>query len=1034
MPVHVDIPIKIRIGINSILNQQSNIDVMISRNLTKAFAKSQEEVVNKRGGYTNVIINDPAFNYTGSGLVKLSHTHKIELQQRIKDLIKKISSLHNSNDLSGIVQPLTSRAEERIDESRLREVFGVYGIPSYNGNGETEHVDVSESNPPQVVYRYYTFGISHQNVLQNFRAARELLASKYQAATEQFGNTSANVSGLLWKIGQNSYSFYIVNNSTGAWRTDSFVTQTYHAERRGTQVQWGESRDDLPARISYATYHNISEAENLFRQFHAGLIRNEIQDLFPRQETMAREIYRTLLDQAVDLEIQRRTAMVTQQNPGGLIVINFSNTSYICMTTLSVQHSWPGQATLYPVMEPVEIPAGSQQGNDGGDGSGRRQGRRERGGIAPWGSGEGQGQGAIYPALPASLFGLRLSCQPYMGEPSVDEMGQVGEYIKGLIQEIATRLQMSPCDRAGNFLLNAAQVIGSRASDIGNYAAINESNEAGFFSQSPHASGNMGEVNFVPSASPAIQFIRFLAGTVPLITRLSHILDRTYTLPEHSARFSGHAQNNPYFWMLRFHYDLRQDMELGVGTMFIMTCRVLMLQFLLTSKKAIDARIDNFTSYAPLFEELMIGEMADIHELRTLHGRLTRQIAEERGQRGVASDVGEWVMLNWTATTSGISDLFQGYNPDEPDIVDQGFIKRNNVTIGITDNTGHRWTEQQLQTTLAIRQNVAESVDPLIKQIRDIPELLNRFRQNKNAIRSELWSLLHEMRSSNDEVRRKVINDWTYGFEASKIQEHLQTATIPGTRFPLQGIHLQAHLAIGEFFRGDTYYAMGINSLFNRKLGLESLKEFFLFTGLILLAVICAPLAVAVGAAVATYEYSKAQERLQVFRSMIHPEVVMSQAELEAELFAAELGLALSFIPYAGRVLGTSARVGKVVIRQGIRGSARVAARYGRMSTRSIGRSLTREGAHQVGRSIRTRFTRQLAEQLKHGFVYAVARELVEDQLFDVLLQKLLFGPALQRIYSDFQDYAPGVTSGSGTIMQEPQALEHMHIMQSEPE
>lgn len=1030
MSVRVDIPIKVRTDVNAVVNRKSDFERSLSVVIGRAFEKSYEEVARKRGGYVDVIINNPEFNFIGSGAIKLTLRQKLEIQEIIKKNIEQASQASGVLDASvnstAGLQTGDVRAEERIDENRFMSLLNTYAIPGYDGGGEEEHVEVVP-HALIVNHQYYIVDLSYSRIARNAGAALRVLKPLYVTATEEYGPPNTNEAGLLWQSGSNRFTLFIQNMQTEKWRSADINVQQYKVETQGTALNWSQENRVLPALIGAATYHDLSEAETVHRQFHTDYIRDAIERNAIRPETMTREHYRSLVDQAIEFEIQRRTqALTSTPNVAGIIVIDFGIDVFIGAVGISSEYGWQGRATIYPVLQRVEVPADQGQGGDGdtvGDGTGDgNQGRGQgRGGIVAGGGDAGAAGGSLYPVL-ASQSGSSLRCQPYMGEPVVDELGQVGGYIKGLVQEIATRLQISPCDYAGNFLINAAEAIASRAADIGNYAATNEESQPGFFSIASHDAGNMGVVNFVPNASPAIQFMRFLAGTAPLITRLSHLLDRTYTISEHSAKFAGHAQNNPYFWLLRFHYDLRGKMELGVGTMFIMSCRVLMLQFLLTSKEAITARIRNFQNYAPLFEQLLIGEMADIHELRTLQGRLSRQIADEKGTRNTATEIGQGVMLSWNAATDGISDLFNGYNPIEEDIVDRGFIKRDGKTIGIIDSDGHRWTSEQLETSLAIRQNTAESVDPLVKQIRDIPQILNRFRQNKNAIRSELRTLLNEMLESNNDVRTKVVSDRNFAFEASKIQENIQSASIPGTSFPMQGIHLQTHLKIGEFFRGDTYYALGINALFGRELGIESLKEFFIFTGLTLLAVVCAPLAVAVGAGIAAYEYHKAQERLQVYRALIEPEVVMSQAELEAELFAAELGLALSFIPYAGRILGTGARVGKVVVRQGVRGSARVFTRYSRLSRRQLGRSMTRQQARQVARSIRRRFNQHLIE-LKEGFVSALIQELIEDQLLDILLQKLVFGPSLERIYSDFRDYTPANATNTGGVLLQNQVV-----------
>jgi hypothetical protein len=142
------------------------------------------------------------------------------------------------------------------------------------------------------------------------------------------------------------------------------------------------------------------------------------------------------------------------------------------------------------------------------------------------------------------------------------------------------------------------------------------------------------------------------------------------------------------------------------------------------------------------------------------------------------------------------------------------------------------------------------------------------------------------------------------GFGASRISQNLYSATVPGSRFALQGIHLQAHREIGEFFRGDRFYALGIDSLFMAAEGTEEILGFLEFTGIVLLAVLCPPLAAEVGLVLAAFHFAEAREREEIYQALIDPEVVRARAEIEAELFAAELGLALAFLPIAGELFG----------------------------------------------------------------------------------------------------------------------------------
>src|SRR5439155_23738387 len=106
----------------------------------------------------------------------------------------------------------------------------------------------------------------------------------------------------------------------------------------------------------------------------------------------------------------------------------------------------------------------------------------------------------------------------------------------------------------------------------------------------------------------------------------------------------------------------------------------------------------------------------------------------------------------------------------------------------------------------------------------------------------------------------------------------------------------------------------------------RSLKGFFEMVGLIVLSIVCPPLGTLAGAAIAVRDYGKALEKKSLFRSLIDPDEIITRAEVEAELFAAELGLVLTFLPHAPKILGAAAKGITVVAEQGVRGTARVIA------------------------------------------------------------------------------------------------------------
>src|SRR5262249_43436420 len=137
-----------------------------------------------------------------------------------------------------------------------------------------------------------------------------------------------------------------------------------------------------------------------------------------------------------------------------------------------------------------------------------------------------------------------------------------------------------------------------------------------------------------------------------------------------------------------------------------------------------------------------------------------------------------------------------------------------------------------------------------------------------------------------------------------------------------------AHESLQEFFGGDLAYNMGVGEALNRLDTWRTVKNVIEITVVVGLSVLCPPLGTAVGFGFAIYHEAEAQQKLEVYQSLLDPEAVFTRAEVEAELFAADLGLALSFLPVAGQLkkFGLGRAAGKLV--QGeIRAAGQVLAR-----------------------------------------------------------------------------------------------------------
>ncbi len=183
----------------------------------------------------------------------------------------------------------------------------------------------------------------------------------------------------------------------------------------------------------------------------------------------------------------------------------------------------------------------------------------------------------------------------------------------------------------------------------------------------------------------------------------------------------------------------------------------------------------------------------------------------------------------------------------------------------------------------------------------------------------------------------------------------------------LQGVHLLAHQAIGDAFQGDSSYSVGLDSLFRSELGRESLITFFEVTGVLLLSVICPPAGFLAGAVVAGAGVVSAYGDQTLYRSLIDPEVLMSRADMELELFMAEFGAALAIIPDAGSIISKAMQAGK-----------------------TIGRTSVSTGLRITARRLSRELMATMAAQLRNGLVKELVVRVVTDQIMGKVISQVM--------------------------------------------
>ena len=181
------------------------------------------------------------------------------------------------------------------------------------------------------------------------------------------------------------------------------------------------------------------------------------------------------------------------------------------------------------------------------------------------------------------------ACRPFLDEPSIVLFGPLRHELWRRISEIAELVEIDPCPYGGGFLLAAAAGLLERTWDAGLAGVVEVgSNVATGLDTLP--------VRFVPNPSVQLEELELLASVVPLVSSLTLLLEQ---IPE------GGDTGKPLGWGPQLHELLDPQLEEAVAALFRLTCRVLFLQLLNTSRAAIESRRTDpaFGQFLELFEQ-----------------------------------------------------------------------------------------------------------------------------------------------------------------------------------------------------------------------------------------------------------------------------------------------------------------------------------------------------------------------------------------------------------------------------------------------
>ncbi|EKV27266.1 hypothetical protein C882_1768 [Caenispirillum salinarum AK4] len=1004
MPVEVHIPLTLRLDpALARAEHLAEVEAAVSAAARRALAEVDAEVIAPRGGYAVPRLHAPTFTWAGAAAA-LSRDWQQDAERAVSAGLRAAVAATPNTAAARLTQapePVPAAPRDRMERGRRRG--GRYRIPSYAGGTADVPIYMAGPEAPEVDrdtqrVRLWAWDGSDADYLRQSIGRFLLTVPDSHAPLGQPVGVLLIVPGayavVVVKVTQRAdgrlYYRHVANFEVGQ------SVQRTEIDDEGDVAVSGGAMPTAP-RVTLRKVVPVGGAEAYLRERYYEVAREILAQEGASLDADMREALDAHAASAAGSLIHKQGYLAALEAPGDTTWCSVPPDAFpgSSLAVFPMTHVAPraeaygkdgGDVAAAGTAEDGGAGVDANAGADGRENAGAGGGRRGAafGGPAP---GEAlTGPAAFYPASPDGTT-VELGLGSLNGEPSLDELGRFGDALSRLMRQIAFRLEMPEGDHCGSFAIAAAYMIGVRASSVATHAETAPSSTR----PTPGGGGNLGSIDMAPERSRAVQVMRYVAGVTPLLTRFQHLMVEVYDLPPIKRMITGTFEGDGVGWALAFYKRYSPTVERATGALFKRTCQIVMLQLLRASEQQIRARLANMDRYYGQVRALILGLVAPEADLRQLRDRLR----EDAAWSGETSAMIGQVYSSWKDARGALTASLGQQVLDEAALRDPGGRKAGEIVrtpqgARIRDADGRLWSVAELEQAIAFRHGMATSVDPLIHQFQDIPEVVGAFRQNPGAARAYLESLLQEMLANNAEMQRKTKAEDDFAFLSGKISDDLPNRTVPYTSYKLQGVHLLAHEAVGDAFQGDRAYAGGLDFVMSVELGRQGLVAFGQTVSLLALAVVCPPLAMVAGAGVAAASYADAAGQARLYGAMIDPEVILSKAQVEMDLFLAELEVVMAAIDVVVPVLKTAGAGARVVGRQG-----------------------SAAGVGAMGRHARRRFMDSMAEQARHGIEVAVAKEVLTEQAMGQVMP-LVLGPLMREIHREITIGAGGGAARSG--------------------
>lgn len=1049
MSTRIAIPIKVKLDPQSARRGRADVSRAARRALDRILVNAQNELA-ATGGLEKFDVPAAVINWSGQGLANVSAEHRAALETDIREVIaaavERAIERRSNPDAPEVLAPGERAA---FDPDML--VGGIYVVDSYDTSGENgaptaptqreglQFIDNGEEWVPRDGQRYthslYNYIddrdlrraiqiVLQEAIDQNSAPARGRVGFVYSGNDEQ-GRAQARTAVINFNGSASAINIVDKFNFPGFVNISPSVQENDEAD-----VSSSASSSNVFGITTMRKRAGDADALEAYYEFarpklealYEAHLRERTRTITPRLRTAIRAAIRAHCEDMVltmqDLNPSRRLVLVEIDPPGaGSYSGPLPSEPFGGQNELSVIHLLdvhPADENTLPDGETqIGDGQGSRGSNRGRSGNGNQTGRSGGGGQNGQNQsgnndgeggrgGDGSGSGGRpepfrFPAPTRSNPGDSLVCEPFHGEASLEELGEAGRRLNSLIGRIAWRLQMPECQYPAQFLINASKVWGGRVAGAKGFAGERSASIRATKSDQANE-GGLGDIGFQPAPSPVIDTIKHLGGTIPLMTELLEAIHATYREPANAAKLHGHSQNNGAHFSFELQKEYFFEIQDNIGYAFKVACQSHLIQLCLASRQQILERLNNFPNYWPIFDSLLRTLVAEEGELRMLREALESHIATSTDidmQSAVSRTVDNWrnARRNVIAlfSSSSSSAILENAQDRVGDATTKATVHRLNGQWVVRDRNGKDWTREELANAIGIRATQGREIDPLLSKLTDLPDVQRIAEEAPGDAKNYIRALLNEMLEDNDEVTREVEADAHHAFTRGQISEDLVNPTVRGINVRLGGIHLVAHEAIYDSFRGDQHYESALRKIFGIEVGKAELLvvvEFIATVGIVAVSILCPPVGLAAGAVMAGINYGVAHENAEVTNALFNADQVTSTANSELELFMGELEVVMAAIPFAGKALGTAARGGRAVLQQGLR-----------QASRGAFRGMSRGLARQIGTNMRRGIARQILQ------------EVVQEQVSGKLMEQVL-GPVLQEVVNELE-LSRG-TGGSG--------------------